>query len=180
MSIFGKSKIFKNCPTIQNKIAMASFVTSNFENSTSTEPCNILSEVAAIKDEIVENRRWFHMYPEVAFEEKLTAAHVVELLKSYGITEIFEGVGGQTGVVALIRGAQPGPCILLRADMDALPIGETADIPHRSKHANCMHACGHDGHMSGLLAVSKVLNSESSRAAMKGTVKLLFQPAEER
>jgi len=159
---------------------MASFISSNFENTTSSGPCNILEEVSAIKDELIENRRWFHMYPEIAFEEKITSAHVVELLKSYGITEIFEGVGGFTGVVALIRGAQPGPCVLLRADMDGLPIGETADIPHRSRHEGCMHACGHDGHMSGLLGAAKILNSEASRAAMKGTVKLLFQPAEER
>ncbi len=101
--------------------------------------------------------------------------------------------------MALIRGEQPGPCVGLRADMDALAIQETADVPYRSVHDACMHACGHDGktslvcrsrvifstrlvlfatgHVSALLTAAKILNKE--RASLKGVVKLIFQPAEE-
>jgi amidohydrolase len=112
----------------------------------------------------------------LSFQEFKTAAKVVEILKSYGITEIWEGVG-RTGVVALIRGGREGPCIALRADMDALPITETADIPYKSQNVGVMHACGHDGHMSGLLGAVKILFAERARIA--GVVKLIFQPAEE-
>lgn len=92
------------------------------------------------------------------------------------MTEIFPNVG-KTGVVALIRGGNPGPCIALRADIDALPIQETADIEYKSVHDGVMHACGHDGHISELLAAVKILNEE--KASLKGVIKLLFQPAEE-
>eukprot|EP00047_Mylnosiga_fluctuans_P019761 m.85794 g.85794 ORF g.85794 m.85794 type:complete len:398 (+) comp8254_c0_seq1:87-1280(+) len=136
----------------------------------------ILPEVTALKAEIVENRRYFHAHPELSFQEVQTAAHVAALLRGYGITEIFEQIG-KTGVVALIRGGAPGPCVALRADMDALPIQETADIPYRSQNANAMHACGHDGHMAGLLAAAKILHEQ--RAQIAGIVKLVFQPAEE-
>jgi amidohydrolase len=97
-------------------------------------------------------------------------------LRGYGITEIWEQVG-VTGVVALIRGDQPGPCIALRADIDGLPITETADIEYKSKHDGNMHACGHDGHISGLLGAVKILLREKLK--MKGVIKLVFQPAEE-
>jgi amidohydrolase len=123
------------------------------------------------------NRRWFHANPELSFQEVKTAAKVAELLRSYGITELWEGVG-RTGVVALIRGgAGAGPCIGLRADMDALPLQETGDCPFISQNKGVMHACGHDGHMSMLLAAARVLHE--GRAGMRGTVKLIFQPAEE-
>lgn len=81
------------------------------------------------------------------------------------------------GVVALIRGDQPGKCCALRADMDALPLTETADVPYRSQNPGVMHACGHDGHMTSLLATAKVLMA--NRDKFKGVVKLIFQPAEE-
>ena len=136
----------------------------------------IVPEIAALEEEINTNRRWFHQHPELSFQEFKTAERVVVLLKEYGITEIFEKVG-RTGVVALIRGAQPGPCVALRADMDALPVQETADIPFRSVNDGVMHACGHDGHVAGLLATAKVLNAQ--KATLKGVVKLIFQPAEE-
>ena len=153
-------------------------VLEQLENSpsTSTEKINYLPEVYAIAPEIIANRRWFHANPELSFQEHKTAAKVVEILKSYGITEIFEGIG-QTGVVALIRGGEEGPCIALRADMDALPLQETADVDYRSQNDGVMHACGHDGHISGLLAAAKVLFNE--RQNLRGVVKLFFQPAEE-
>ena len=79
--------------------------------------------------------------------------------------------------MALIRGGHPGPCIALRADMDALPITETSDIPFKSQNEGVMHACGHDGHMAGLLAAAKILFQQ--RDTLHGIVKLIFQPAEE-
>ncbi|KAJ1392067.1 hypothetical protein B484DRAFT_439520, partial [Ochromonadaceae sp. CCMP2298] len=115
-----------------------------------------LPEVAALSDEIVANRRWFHAHPELSFQEVHTAAKIVEILRSYGIEEIFEGVA-RTGVVALIRGASEGPCVALRADIDALPVLETAEVEYVSQNSNVMHACGHDGHITGLLAAAKVL-----------------------
>jgi amidohydrolase len=144
--------------------------------STSAETIIYLPEVYANATEILENRRWFHAHPELSFEEYKTAAKIVEILRSYGIEDIFEGIG-KTGVVALIRGAEEGPCVALRADIDALPLQETADIDYRSQNDGVMHACGHDGHISSLLAAAKVLFVE--RAKLRGVVKLIFQPAEE-
>lgn len=155
---------------------MSSTSTIDINESTCSSDLNILNEVLEIRDEINTNRRWFHEHPELSFQEFNTAAKVVELLRSYGITEIWEGVG-RTGVVALIRGGQPGPCTALRADMDALPITETADIPYKSRNEGVMHACGHDGHMAGLLAAAKILFAQ--RSQITGVVKLIFQPAEE-
>jgi amidohydrolase len=143
---------------------------------TAQEDVNVLPEVFALKEEMQTNRRWFHQYPEFSFKEFKTAAKVVELLKSYGIVNITEKVG-KTGVVALIEGALPGPCVALRADMDGLPVTESADIEYQSRHEGFMHACGHDGHMSALLAAAKLLHAK--RDTMKGSVKLIFQPAEE-
>jgi amidohydrolase len=145
-------------------------------NSTSNGQIAILDEVLAFQQEIFEHRRWFHAHPELSFQEIQTAAKVVELLRNIGIDEIWEGVG-RTGVVALIRGGKPGKCVALRADMDALPIQETSDLPFRSQNDGAMHACGHDGHMAGLLAAAKVLYAE--RELLSGIVKLIFQPAEE-
>lgn len=156
---------------------MAAFVTDNFEDSTSSGSVRVLPEVHALKEEIFSNRRWFHQHPELSFEEKETAAKCASLLRSYGIPEVFEGIG-RTGVVAVLRGSSPGPCIALRADMDALPLPETADISYKSVNEGVMHACGHDGHMAALLAVAKILASDPSK--IKGTVKFFLQPAEER
>ena len=148
----------------------------SFENSTCKEDVMIISEINDIYDEIVENRRWFHANPELSFQEFKTAAKIVELLKSYGITEIYENVG-KTGVVGMIYGSKEGPCIALRADMDALPITETSDKYYKSTNPGVMHACGHSGHMAGLLAAAKILYNQ--RDQLKGSVKLIFQPAEE-
>ncbi len=155
---------------------MSLFAAVEALESTCKEAINYLPEVFALADEIVENRRWFHANPELGYHEFKTAAKVVEILKSYGITEIIEGVG-ITGVVALIRGKTAGPCIALRADMDALSIQETSEVEYRSQNDGVMHACGHDGHISGLLAAAKILHAE--RDTLRGVVKLIFQPAEE-
>lgn len=148
----------------------------DISNSTAEVPVHVLPEVFQLFSEMVENRRWFHAHPELSFQEVNTALHIAEILRSYGIEEIYERIG-RTGVVGIIKGGKPGPCIALRADIDALPIIETATIDYKSKNEGVMHACGHDGHITGLLAAAKLLWAE--RAQLAGTVKLIFQPAEE-
>jgi metal-dependent amidase/aminoacylase/carboxypeptidase family protein len=155
---------------------MSQNITVDLKSSTCQESIQVLPEVFEIQEEIVQTRRWFHAHPELSFKEFNTAAKIVEYLKSYGIDEIYEKCAG-TGVVAVIRGGSPGPCIGLRADIDALPVTETADTSYKSQNEGVMHACGHDGHITGLLTAARIINA--SRLSMKGSVKLLFQPAEE-
>jgi hippurate hydrolase len=120
-------------------------------------------------------RRNIHQHPELGFHEHRTADMVANLLTSWDI-EVQTGVGG-TGVVGTIRGTQGvGLSIGLRADMDALPMQEKGTVAHRSKHDNVFHGCGHDGHTSILLGVARQL---SENRAFRGTVHLIFQPAEE-
>lgn len=125
--------------------------------------------------ELVDVRRDLHAHPELAFEEIRTSGLVAERLNALGLKPR-TGVG-RTGVLATIQGATPGKTVLLRADMDALPIQEENDVPYRSKNDGRMHACGHDCHTSILLGVAKQLAADSG--AMKGAVRLVFQPAEE-
>ena len=126
-------------------------------------------------EELAAVRRDLHAHPELAFEEVRTSGIVAERLRSLGL-ETRAGVG-RTGVVATLRGGLPGKTVLLRADMDALPIQEENVVPYRSQVAGKMHACGHDCHTSILLGVAKQLVREAP--GLKGTVKLCFQPAEE-
>jgi len=136
-----------------------------------------LPEVISLRPQLIQDRRHLHAHPELSFQEFETAKYVALQLRSYGITEVIEKVG-RTGVVAIIRGgAGAGPCIALRADMDALPLQETGDCPFISQNQGVMHACGHDGHVSSLLATARILFEQ--RDKMRGTVKLIFQPAEE-
>ncbi len=131
---------------------------------------------AAEIQELAEVRRDLHAHPETAFEEVRTAALVAERLRALGL-EPRTGVG-RTGVIATIGGGRPGKTVLLRADMDALPIQEENEVPYRSRVEGKMHACGHDCHTSILLGVSKQLQREAS--SLPGAVRLCFQPAEER
>jgi amidohydrolase len=125
----------------------------------------------------IELRRKIHANPELAFEEVETSKLVVETLKSYGVKPT-ENVA-KTGVVALIEGRDPGTrTIALRADMDALPIQEENAVPYRSQNAGKMHACGHDVHTSSLLGADRIL--QEMREEWSGTVKLIFQPSEEK
>ncbi|MCT4507672.1 MAG: amidohydrolase [Tepidibacter sp.] len=124
---------------------------------------------------MVNLRHQFHMYPEMGYEEFKTAKTITNELKRLGI-EYKDNIA-KTGVVGLIKGNHPGKTVLLRADMDALPISEEADVDYKSRVANCMHACGHDGHMSGLLGAAMILNDMKDE--IYGNVKLIFQPAEE-
>ncbi|NUP98392.1 MAG: amidohydrolase [Armatimonadetes bacterium] len=132
-------------------------------------------EVASVVDEVVTLRRDLHQHPELAFEEYRTAALVAERLRSLGL-EPRTGIAG-TGVTALVGNGQ-GPTLLLRADMDALPVQEENEVPYRSTVPGKMHACGHDGHTAMLLGLAKLLAER--RETLPGRVKLCFQPAEER
>lgn len=122
--------------------------------------------------QLVATRRDLHQHPELGFEETRTATLAAERLKSLGY-DVKSGVG-KTGVVAVRRGGN-GRCVLLRADMDALPVEEANDVPYRSRHPGKMHACGHDGHVAIGLEVARRL----AALRLGGTVKLAFQPAEE-
>lgn len=125
----------------------------------------------------VKLRRHLHQNPELSFEEKKTAAFVAAELHAIGLTPR-EGVAG-TGVTALISGKNPGGRVIaLRADMDALPITEQNDVPYRSQNPGVMHACGHDVHTSSLLATARIL--QEIRHELEGSIKLIFQPGEEK
>jgi len=136
---------------------------------------DFLSEAQALFEYTQSMRRDFHAHPELGFHEVRTAGIVAKELTALGL-EVHTGVGG-TGVVALIEGAKPGPVVLVRADMDALPIHEETGAPYASQNPGVMHACGHDGHTAVLLTVAKMLNAH--RSQLSGTVKFMFQPAEE-
>ncbi|HEY8745332.1 MAG TPA: amidohydrolase, partial [Chloroflexota bacterium] len=135
-------------------------------------PTLALQDVAK---QVVLDRRHLHAHPELGFQEQETAAFIAERLRSLGL-EVQTGVA-QTGVVGLLRGGRPGKTVLLRADIDALPIQEQNDVPYRSQVAGVMHACGHDGHTAILLNTARVLAER--RDTLSGAVKFVFQPSEE-
>ncbi|MDN3580176.1 M20 metallopeptidase family protein [Mucilaginibacter flavus] len=129
-----------------------------------------------IFDDVVANRRHLHTNPELSFHEQKTSAFVAGKLEELGLT--YEKMA-DTGLVALIKGDLPSDKVVaLRADMDALPITEANDVPYKSQNVGVMHACGHDAHTSSLLGTAKILTELKSEFA--GTVKLIFQPAEEK
>lgn len=133
--------------------------------------------------QVIEWRRHFHQYPELSNRENKTGAYVAEHLKKLGI-EVQYPVA-KTGVVGLLKGGKPGPVIALRADIDALPVTERNSLPFASKErttfngqeTGVMHACGHDTHTAILMAVAEILSKNKSD--IKGTIKFIFQPAEE-
>ena len=120
-------------------------------------------------------RRDFHMHPEIGFQEVRTAGIVARELQSLGL-EVSTGIA-ETGVIALIEGNKPGPVVLARFDMDALPINEDTGAEYASQNPGVMHACGHDGHTAIGLTVARMLHARQND--LNGTVKLVFQPAEE-
>ena len=132
-------------------------------------------EVAELKEQLVSLRRDFHQHPELGFEEVRTAKIVAEYLADLGL-QVRTGIA-KTGVTADIVGSLPGPTLLLRADMDALPIKEDTGLPFASSVEGKMHACGHDGHTAILLVTAKMLVQK--RETLRGTIRVLFQPAEE-
>lgn len=143
----------------------------------------INAAIAAIEPQCIEWRRDFHEHPELSNREFRTSKVIAEFLQKLGI-ETKTGIA-KTGVVGILKGGKPGPCIALRADMDGLPLPETSNLPFASKQksvyngqeVSVMHACGHDGHMAILMSVAEVLSK--FRNELNGTVKFIFQPAEE-
>ncbi len=136
---------------------------------------NFQQEAHNIFDDLVRVRRDIHQYPELGFQEFRTSNIVAETLQQLGY-EVQRGIA-QTGVVGLLEGSQPGPTVMLRFDMDALPIQELTQGGYASKTSGIMHACGHDGHVSMGLGLAQILSSYQDQ--MEGTLKLVFQPAEE-
>ena len=127
-------------------------------------------------EEVVRFRHERHQHPEGTWQEVDTAKSVAQALKAIPNITVQENVG-RLGVVGLLEGAKKGPVVGLRADMDGLPIHEVNDLPYCSQNKGVMHACGHDGHMANLLAAAKILSN--MREQLHGTVKFIFQPAEE-
>src|SRR2546426_10670464 len=136
---------------------------------------DFLKEARKIETEIIEIRREIHRRPELAYKEKATAKLVAGKLRTFGL-EVQTGIGG-TGVLGILKGVRKGRVVGLRADMDALPIEEMADIDFRSKEKGVMHACGHDTHVAMLLGTANLLANHKEDLA--GIVKFFFQPAEE-
>ncbi len=143
----------------------------------------IEQQAKVIQSQLVQWRRHLHQHPELGNREFKTAAYIVEQLQGLGL-EIQTGIA-KTGVVALLKGGKPGPVIALRADMDALPVKERVNLPYASMDSTIygstkvavMHACGHDAHVAMLIGTAKVLSAMKKDIA--GTVKFIFQPAEE-
>jgi len=134
----------------------------------------ISKQIAEYADEVIKLRRDFHRHPELGLEEHRTSERVVSYLKNCGL-EVNRM--NRTGVVGLLRGAQPGPTLLLRADMDALPIQEENDVPYKSTNPGVMHACGHDAHTAMLLVAARILTGLTQR--LQGNIKFVFEPNEE-
>ena len=137
------------------------------------EPEQLLQEAAALQNDLVATRRYLHSHPETVFDLTETKAYVKEQLTAMG----YEPMDcGKAGVIVLAGGKKPGKVFLIRGDMDALPIREEADVDFASQNGN-MHACGHDMHTTMLLGAAKLLKAHEEE--IEGTVKLMFQPAEE-
>ena len=138
-------------------------------------------QILALSEQYFEDtiaiRRRLHEYPELSFKEYETSKFIQEKLTEYGIS--FESGIVETGVVALIKGQNPNSkCIALRADIDALPIYEMNNVSYASKNKCVMHACGHDFHTASLLGVARILNELKDK--WEGSIKLIFQPGEEK
>lgn len=132
-------------------------------------------EAEKLFERLVAWRRDFHQHPELGFEETRTGRIIAAYLQELGM-EVQTGVG-QTGIVATLEGAGAGPTLLLRFDMDALPVDEGGELPYRSRYPGKMHACGHDGHIAIGLGVAALMTRHQERLA--GRIKFVFQPAEE-
>ena len=135
----------------------------------------VINRISEFHNDMITWRRHLHANPELGFDTFETSAFVADRLREFGVDEIVTGIG-KTGVVGVIKGNGDGPTIGLRADMDALPIQEARDIPHKSLVAGKMHACGHDGHTTMLLGAARYLAETRN---FSGSVAVVFQPAEE-
>jgi len=136
---------------------------------------NISAEVRALSSTMIEVRRDLHQHPELGFHEVRTSGVVAKRLTDLGFA-VRTGLG-KTGITGFLKGGKPGKTVLLRADMDALPIQEQADVPWKSCNEGAMHACGHDAHTAMLLTAAEILAKELP--SLSGNLFLVFQPAEE-
>ncbi len=136
----------------------------------------VLEVDEATSQHLLTHRRELHAVPELAFEENETATYLIERLDALSVDRLQTGVGG-TGIVADIKGGRPGRAVMVRADMDGLPITEAGELPFRSTRRGVMHACGHDVHMAVALEVARVMADHRDQLA--GMVRFVFQPAEE-
>ena len=135
----------------------------------------LLNEVKQLHGQVIEWRRHFHQNAELSFEEYKTSDFIEEKLKSFGNIEVSRPT--KTGVIGKIHGKTEGPVIALRADIDALPMTETNDLPFVSVNKGAMHSCGHDGHAAMLLGIAKLFSEKTEQ--LKGTLVCIFQHAEE-
>ncbi|WP_044748524.1 M20 metallopeptidase family protein [Bacillus alveayuensis] len=133
------------------------------------------SAIEEIEDKIISWRRDFHQHPELSFQESRTSKVIAAFMKECGL-KVYKQKNG-FGIIGDLVGAEKGRKIAFRADMDAVPIQEETDLPYASKHSGVMHACGHDGHMASLMGAIKILSSMKDK--IKGTIRFIFQPAEE-
>ncbi|HLP87221.1 MAG TPA: M20 family metallopeptidase [Nostocaceae cyanobacterium] len=150
---------------------------STFPHPSSLQLAQVRLEIRALQPQLVEWRRSIHQKPELGFQENLTAEFIAQKLQTWGI-EHQTGIA-KTGIVAIIKGEKSGTekVLGIRADMDALPIQELNEVPYCSQHPGIMHACGHDGHIAIALGTAYYL--QQNRQHLTGTVKIIFQPAEE-
>ncbi|UJL46671.1 amidohydrolase [Virgibacillus sp. NKC19-16] len=137
---------------------------------------NLMNMLEEREDEMIEIRRYLHENPELSFKEEATANYIVDFYKDKNV-EVETNAGNGHGVIVTIKGGQPGKTIALRADFDALPITEEADVPFKSKNEDVMHACGHDAHTAYLLVLADCLIELKDK--INGTVKIIHQHAEE-
>ncbi|MDT0554586.1 amidohydrolase [Patiriisocius hiemis] len=152
-------------------------------NTQAQMDASILKDIETIEDKVIDWRRYFHANPELSNKEFKTAAKIADHLKSLGM-EVQTGIA-ITGVVGVLKGDNPGKVVALRADIDALPVTERNDLPYKSTvtdtflgtESGVMHACGHDTHIAILMGVAEVLSKHKDK--INGTVKFIFQPAEE-
>lgn len=162
-------------------LALAS--TARAQKGVGALDAEVQRRVEAVTTKVVTWRRDIHEHPELSGEEVRTSRLVAEHLRALGL-DVRTEVGGH-GVVGLLRGGKPGPVVALRADMDALPVEEQVDLPFKSRvkatflgaPVGVMHACGHDNHVAILMGTAEVL--AGMKAMLPGTVKFVFQPAEE-
>lgn len=148
---------------------------STFPTAHSDRLSQIRWDIRTLHPQLVAWRRHLHQFPELGFQERMTAEFIAQKLQEWGIDRQ-TGIA-QTGIVATIAGKKSGPVLAIRADMDALPIQEENEVDYRSQHEGIMHACGHDGHTA--IALGTALYLSQHREDFNGTVKIIFQPAEE-
>lgn len=135
----------------------------------------IRKDVLDVRDTVIALRRDFHQHPELSWQENRTQEKVLARLRELGLDDVRPIA--KTGATALVKGTKPGPCVLWRADMDALPVPEKSNLPFASKTEDVMHACGHDTHMAIALGLAEVM--QRRREQLAGSVRFVFQPAEE-